>query len=623
MTFVFPSSIINHNTQKRMKRGTEMKTFFTKYKYAFILAMIILLQLFYITYMFCQREGWHTDEAWSYGFANADHQTGIYHDNNGTVTNYNTWLDSKTFKDYIEVQEGHSFQFDAVYYNSTAEHNNPPLHNMLLHAVCSFFPDSFSWWYSYIINAACFILAMIALFNLVKALNHSQTIALFTCFFYGSTTAALNTFIFLRMYALTTALAILLCYIHIQLYNKQFQKCCLWYVHLFIIMFLGGFSQYIFLFLGFFMTLGFSIYLLFQKRWKALLRYDAAMALSALTVLVFWSHDIKKFTNLSSIYGTDMPYIWEVKYCLQRTFNETLGIWLPYLNPLRKAILLITFVYLLIIGGGLCFLLRKNKGFQSIVRSIPSKLSSFFKTVPSRFRNMNKLYLIFTFSWVGTLLVIAKTCNIFSMGSYADRYLFCLFPIVAVLFICLLSKFLCYLGTRFTKKPKTFHYISLLCILCMLIGINHVYYPCNYLFKRECDKPVISEIVEDSNVILVTKHIGYLPYYPPMFLNIKKVFVTSPFDDVESSLQSLNDLEDTSSPCYLVIETNHFLAEDFIRDESKPDYIYNSFDEALCSPYKVSEFVDIIIKNCNWADRNDFIQKESSFRGPLSVYRIH
>ncbi len=47
-------------------------TFFLNHKKYFFLFIIITLQLAHFTYVFaCQREGVHSDENWSYGFANA------------------------------------------------------------------------------------------------------------------------------------------------------------------------------------------------------------------------------------------------------------------------------------------------------------------------------------------------------------------------------------------------------------------------------------------------------------------------------------------------------------------------------------------------------------------------
>lgn len=597
-----------------------MKTFLSRNRYTFILVLIIISQLCYTTYMFCQREGWHTDEAWSYGFANANHQVGIYFDEKENVINYGEWLDSTVFKDYIEVQKEGTFNFSDAYYNSTANHNNPPFHNIILHTVCSFFPNTFSWWFSYFINVISFIIAMLALYALSKEISNSPAVALIACAFYGSTTAALNTFIFLRMYALLTALVILLFYVHSRLYNKNFKKPALCYISLFFLVVVGGSTQYIYLFLGFCITTIFSLFLIAGRKWKVLLGYCITMASAAITVFLLWPYDLEKFTT-PSLYGAEMPYIWEVKYCLQCVFNETLGIRIPFLNPLRKAILLVIFIYALIIISGICFILRKNSRFKNFIRSLYTSTILWLKKLPIRLRKMNKLYLLFTFTWITTLLIIAKTCNIFMMGIYADRYLFCLFPIVASLFVCILFKCIQYICLHHFKKSRIFTVVSLALTLIALIIINHINYPCNYLFERNCDAPVISDIVKDSNVILVTKGSGYLPYYPPMFLDSKQFFVTSPYDDMDVMLESMNKLSDNSSPVYLIAEIACFLPENYQWDENMSESGCN-IEVALSCQYKLSEYIDKIA-SCDWVTEIEYIQKESSYRGPLAVYKLH
>ena len=189
-------------------------TFFLNHKKYFFLFIIITLQLAHFTYVFaCQREGVHSDENWSYGFANAYYQKQLYCDEKGNRTNFDTWTDTKVFHDYTEVSEDQRFSYGSVWFNME-EDFSPPLHSALLHTICSFFPNSFSWWYAYIINIPSFIMAMICLYLLGKQLTHSENTALFICFFYSSLSGALNTFIYLRTYALLTALALLYSLLH-------------------------------------------------------------------------------------------------------------------------------------------------------------------------------------------------------------------------------------------------------------------------------------------------------------------------------------------------------------------------------------------------------------------------
>ena len=139
-----------------------MKDWFNKYKFANALFAIIVVQLGTITYMFAfEKEGFHQDDAWSYQFANGNYETGmgIATDKDGNFKNANRWVDSELVREYMEVQDGMEFHYDSVLCNMSIE-KNPPLHSIFVHTVCSFFPNTFSWWYAYAVNVLAFIATM-------------------------------------------------------------------------------------------------------------------------------------------------------------------------------------------------------------------------------------------------------------------------------------------------------------------------------------------------------------------------------------------------------------------------------------------------------------------------------
>ena len=127
-----------------------------------ILAGIILIQLLYSTFMFVyKKNGTHSDEIWSYGLANSYYKPfvylpdGIYQDEyrggyeGSDITG--KWIDGKVMNDYVTVQKGERFTYGSVYHNQVLDHH-PPLYYSILHTICSFFPDRFSFWYAYAIN---------------------------------------------------------------------------------------------------------------------------------------------------------------------------------------------------------------------------------------------------------------------------------------------------------------------------------------------------------------------------------------------------------------------------------------------------------------------------------------
>jgi len=79
-------------------------------RYELILVVIIAASLLSIVYCFAfKKEGWHSDEVWSYGFANSYYKAHIHRDADGNLDNINEWVSSKTLNDYVEVNDGERF----------------------------------------------------------------------------------------------------------------------------------------------------------------------------------------------------------------------------------------------------------------------------------------------------------------------------------------------------------------------------------------------------------------------------------------------------------------------------------------------------------------------------------
>ena len=230
-----------------------MKDWFNKYKFAIALFAIIVVQLGTITYMFAfEKEGFHQDDAWSYQFANGNYETGmgIATDKDGNFKNANRWVDSELVREYMEVQDGMEFHYDSVLCNMSIE-KNPPLHSIFVHTVCSFFPNTFSWWYAYAVNVLAFIAIMIGLYFFSTDMMHSRKLALVTCLYYGFTTAAQNTVLLLRGYAWITAFGVICLCLHSRMYRKRFQKAVPQLISIYIVMVLGCLTHYSFMMFGF------------------------------------------------------------------------------------------------------------------------------------------------------------------------------------------------------------------------------------------------------------------------------------------------------------------------------------------------------------------------------------
>ena len=180
-----------------------MKEITSKKAYIY-LVIIIFSQLGLLMYYMNQKAGFHIDELWSYSFSNSISSYPIYSDEFGYNQDYlfSKWFSGKYYNDLLTVTDKEKFNYKKVKENTSLD-LHPPFYYYLLHTICSFFPNSFSKWYGFIINILVFFVTQIILFLITKEF-FSDKIALLSVMFYGFTSSAINTFLNIRMYGLLT-----------------------------------------------------------------------------------------------------------------------------------------------------------------------------------------------------------------------------------------------------------------------------------------------------------------------------------------------------------------------------------------------------------------------------------
>ena len=181
-----------------------MKVKHKKKKLLILVLFIISLQLFNIIRIFAiEKTGDHSDEVWSYGLANSHNKPYIFADNHRTRTdlNANSWITGKDLNDYITVQTDERFDYANVVSNLKYD-EHPPLYFIILHTICSFFPDTYSKWFAFSINIVCFVLTMLFLMQLTWMTTNSIIISILNVLYFGFCTGGVSLFIFNRHYAL-------------------------------------------------------------------------------------------------------------------------------------------------------------------------------------------------------------------------------------------------------------------------------------------------------------------------------------------------------------------------------------------------------------------------------------
>ncbi len=477
-----------------------------KYRIYFLFALITVLQLLTIIYSFqVRKEGTHSDELWSYGYANSFFTREFFVDDDGNDIKLNEWRDCEELWDYLVVNEGEAFRFDSVYYNK-ANDNSPFLHSMVLHAICSFFPESFSLWYSFSINIVSFLVCMIFLFQLARLMKN-DTFAICCCIWYGCSLAARDTYIYLRMYAMSTAMMMAYLYFTVK-YIKTIaegKKPKITYLLLIVLIAWLSFitNLYNVSFVGI-ATFFFCLYLLCKKKLKVMLSYGIGMlaALGASYLAFPNMFDIViSYHNEKTLANGHYSLVMLMKVCLNFILAKTCGIVIDvFYNPTLD-IFLGVLIYLVILSIPLMIFLR-NTAFMKRAAAKGKDIAAHPKhSLLHLLHKINWMYVIFFLTMLFQVIVICKSAQIENMGVYADRYLMYLYPLAVMV---MFGVFWWLIELVWKRRQRITIYVALaasLFLVCLNLYSRVAFTV--YFFCTETEGEEISEVVSGKNCIYV------------------------------------------------------------------------------------------------------------------------
>lgn len=584
--------------------------------------VITLIQLGVNTYIFAvPKEGFHSDELWSYGFANGDHEIQIYQNEDGTVKNYAEWTDGNICRNYLEVSEEQRFDYGNVCYNMSQE-MNPPLHSLILHTICSFFPNTFSWWYAYGINIVAFLITMLFLFLLTRELTRSDKVALLTCFFYGFTVGCRNDFIYLRAYAMITAAACILVYLHIRMFRKEFQNIKWELIFCFLTMVFGEFSHYYFLAFGFAIAAVFSIYTLCKKKLKFLVLYDITMLVSVGVLFACWPTARYLLKNVGNLYPAEMPLKWEINRMLILISREIVGFEISFLDRYIWSIIGVVVLFILIFGGGIGFLIRKIPKVAEFYQRVARGFVNIPRNIIHYFRDKEIFGFLIFATTVIAYIIITKLTNVFMMGNFSTRYYFLMEPIWVMLWFYAI--YLIYKKIHLNLSVKKFAVFAL-CMIMFLLSYRKDSKV--YLMGRESLKPPLSEQLKDQNVIVASASLWKMEIYSYYLRTCKQFF----FTDTEDCLKDVvmdNLLKegafDKDQPIYIITENQAFYKEGGygVFDGVNNFQIGENVQKQLIgTTLTLRDFLEKYVQKLDYS-KAILTSQEYTFAGYISVYRL-
>lgn len=225
----------------------------------------------------------HIDEGYSYGLMNYDK---IDIMNNEDF--YNNWHQDKYYEDYLTISREEAKDLTPVYENQKND-VHPPLFYLLLRVAASFTIDSFSKWTGIGLNIIIFVITSIMIYLIANKIFKNKLYAVLVVLVNGFTLAAIDSTIFIRMYALNALNLLIISYLHIVNYNKQELKLkdlCI--MSVFII--LGSLTHYHYLVFLFILYVIYMIKFIKNKNIKNAVKYTSMMVVSAIISLCIFPY---------------------------------------------------------------------------------------------------------------------------------------------------------------------------------------------------------------------------------------------------------------------------------------------------------------------------------------------
>lgn len=226
------------------------------------------------------KKNMHVDEAFSYGLAN---------NNDGTVMSIEdgvTYYPSNDpWIDYMTVDSEHCFDYVNVWENQALD-VHPPLYYMILHTICSFFPNSFSLWFAGLINIVFAIGTLFFMRRLIILLTENKLINWLVSIAFICSAGILSSVTFLRMYILAMFWVTAFTYLIIkQIGEKNTART---YLFIMGITLGGALTHYYCIVYIIFCSIAYGCYLLYSRDWKATGWFCLTQGIAALASIVIF-----------------------------------------------------------------------------------------------------------------------------------------------------------------------------------------------------------------------------------------------------------------------------------------------------------------------------------------------
>ncbi len=476
--------------------------------------IMIILQMALMLVFCIEKESFHVDELWTYGLANSTKRSSlISREDNSEIFEYGTELHSNHFWEYLTVQEGEEFDYASVAANQSTD-LHPTLYGIVIHTICSFFPETFSKWLGLSLNLALFPILQIAFYCLAYRLTKSRKTAFMCCLFFGFSSLAINLVTFIRMYVML--IVITLFHMHAAVTVLENNRIGIKDIAALIITaVLGMLTQYYFYVIAFFMTAAICIYYLCKKQIKLMFAYGFTMLASVGAAIAAFPPVIRSLffsehgmTNRSILDILDIGYVSSaiIGIYLRAIGYEMFGLSADAVKYIIAGMALILIILILI------FYFRTNtEQKKNVLLSIGRNLKS----------ALSRPIGLFTAAAIGYVAVVAAVAP--NMQLVAGRYIACTYPIFIIAAAALLKKLLTHFFPKNKQKTMRIAAISVaVCSFCSIFIGEHIFiYP-----SPEFNNAESREYFSGKTVLLIPRHLSQMPGMTIVMGDAETVYLT-------------------------------------------------------------------------------------------------
>ncbi|MBR6223513.1 MAG: hypothetical protein IKQ71_08740 [Lachnospiraceae bacterium] len=464
--------------------------------YIGLAVIIIFIQVATFLFFFIQKQEFHGDEMWCFGIANNQGTPHFYRDDKWDIIHFDEWLDGKVVHDYLTVQKDERFDYSNVINNSRID-TGQPLYFMILHTICSVFPDTFSYWYSASVQIIVVIISSFFLFLSLDELGVSKplTIAGLTMFAFSS--GGIDLALYLRQYAMFVMFCNIALYLHIKVFKADQIKWGICFA--LAICNIGGTLTHMYYWTYAFILGVITFFgLLFVKSFRKLLKYCIGMFSGVCISLLI-------FPYLFSRVGIHTEHVGRGNFTVKQQVMMSFRLLLRaltgmgpsgYYDTVYKEIGIVLLFVIIVFLLPLCFLFRHENWFVSSISKAKDQLYKAGGYIKQRWQIVI-VCLALVVEVIVHVIINASILDFGQQNATTIRYLFGCIPLVLILFVVIVD-FLT--GTIGSKK-----------VICRIFGVllvlgltvfSNISRPHIYAGSKNSEGITLNDI-EDSDIVLL------------------------------------------------------------------------------------------------------------------------